>query len=48
MSSFQARGEFEGEDDDDFAYAPPSKPAAKRKAQKQEDLQLDEDNYPAL
>jgi len=26
MSSFQARGEFDGEDDDDFAYAAPAKP----------------------
>lgn len=47
MSSFQARGEFEGEDDEDFAYAAPSKGPKKNK-QKTEDLKMDDANYPSI
>ena len=47
MSSFQAKGEFDGEDDDDIAYSAPVK-APKTNKQKKEDLQMDEANYPAL
>ena len=47
FSSYQPRNEFDGEDDDDYVYsAPTNKP--KRNKQKQEDLKMDEDNYPAL
>ena len=47
MSSFQARGEFDGEDDDDLAYAAPAK-APKKNKQKTEDLKMDDANYPAI
>ena len=40
------KSEFEGEDDDDMYSAPVNKP--KRNTQKQADLKMDEDNYPAL
>ena len=46
FGGYQARNEFEGEDDDDIIYSAPTK--ATRNKQKREDLQMDEDNYPAL
>ena len=46
FGGYQARNEFEGEDDDDIIYSAPTKPI--RNKQKKEDLQMDEDNYPAL
>mgnify|MGYP006922972557 CR=1 FL=1 len=46
FGGYQARNEFEGEDDDDVIYSAPSKPT--RNKQKKEDLKMDEDNYPAL
>ena len=47
FSGYQPRSEWEGEDDDDVYYsAPTNKP--KKAAQKQSDLQMDEENYPAL
>lgn len=43
----QIRNEFDGEDDDEYVYsAPANKP--KKNKQKQEDLKMDDDNYPAL
>ena len=47
MSTFQVRNEFDGEDDDEFVYSAPTIKQKKNK-QKQEDLQVDEDNYPTL
>lgn len=44
---FNKRSEFDGGDDDDEIYSAPSK-GPKRAQQKQEDLKMDEDNYPAL
>ena len=47
LNNYQPRTEFEGEEDDDLVYsAPANKP--KRNTQKQADLKMDEDNYPAL
>jgi len=45
--AFRARNEFEGEEDDDYVYSKPAKPAKKPK-QKAEDLVVDDTNYPAL
>ncbi len=42
----QMKSEFDGEDDDDYVYSAPSK--GPKRANKQEDLKMDEDNYPAL
>jgi hypothetical protein len=46
LRDYQVKNEFEGEDDDDVYSAPVNKP--KRNVQKQADLKMDEDNYPAL
>ena len=46
FGGYQARNEFDGEDDDDILYSAPTKPT--RNKQKKEDLKMDEDNYPAL
>ena len=47
FNSFQVRNEFDGEDDDDFVYSAPVN-KSKMNKQKQEDLKMDEENYPAL
>ena len=47
LANYQVRNEFDGDDEDEFVYsAPANKP--KKNKQKQEDLQMDEENYPAL
>ena len=41
------KSEFYEEDEDEFVYSAPSK-GPKRAQQKQEDLKMDDNNYPAL
>jgi len=44
---YRPRSEFEAEDDSAF-YAAPTRPQPKKAKQKQADLEVNEDNYPAL
>ena len=47
FGGFQPKSEFDGEDDEDYVYsAPANKP--KRNKQRQEDLKMDDNNYPTL
>ena len=46
LSTFKVRSEFDGDSDEEFVYSAPAKaPKAKQKAS---DLNMDEENYPAL